>query len=481
MTPRETLALRVQLPGFLGPALDDQVSRLLAEGLGGVCLFGSNTEAGPESVARHTETIHRLAPHAVVAVDEEGGDVTRLHAASGSPVLGASALGAVDDLGLTEATGRAVGAELAALGITLDLAPVADVNSNPDNPVIGSRSFGDEPDLVARHVGAWVAGLQAAGVSACAKHFPGHGDTAADSHLELPTVAVDLPTLRRRDLAPFAAAVSADAHAVMTSHIVVPAVDPELPATLSRQVLELLRERLAFRGVIVTDALDMAGVSSTRSIPEAAVLAIGAGADLLCLGASSDVALVRGIQSALVEAVESGRLPEERLVDAVARIDSLPSLAPPTPAGHSSIADLDLDEERQLAGARRAVAVDGPLPGLRGARVVSVATTASIAVGEVPWGLVPDATVTPAGEWVQGDMPGGDASPVVLQVRDAHRHRAVTALVADLSRAGRPVVLVEWGWPGSLAVDATTIRARGSSRPTVAAVTELLRAAGWDR
>jgi beta-N-acetylhexosaminidase len=480
MTSREVLALRVQLPGFPSPTLDDQVRALFAEGLGGVCLFGSNTEAGPDAVARHTATIHRLAPHAVIAVDEEGGDVTRLHATTGSPVLGASALGAVDDLGLTEATGRAVGAELAAVGIDLDLAPVADANTNPDNPVIGSRSFGADPDLVARHVSAWVAGLQDAGVSACAKHFPGHGDTAADSHLELPTVAVDLPTLVRRELTPFAAAVSAGAHAVMTSHIVVPAVDPELPATLSRPVLTLLREQLGFRGAIVTDALDMAGASATRGIPEAAVLAIGAGADLLCLGASSDVALVRAIQAALVEAVESGRLPEERLHEAVAHIDALPALTPTSPAAGRPWAEPHAVEEQQLAGARRAVFVDGPLPRLAGARIVSVTTAASIAVGEVSWGLVPDATVTPTGDWLEGPVPEYD-TPVVLQARDAHRHTAVTSLVTALSRGRRPVVLVEWGWPGPLEVDVPVMWARGSSRPTVRAVTELLRAAGWDR
>jgi beta-N-acetylhexosaminidase len=480
MTSREILALRVQLPGFPGPTLDDEVRALFADGLGGVCLFGSNTQAGPDAVTRQTDTIRRLAPHAVIAVDEEGGDVTRLHATTGSPVLGASALGAVDDVGLTEVTGRIVGAELAAVGINLDLAPVADANTNPDNPVIGSRSFGADPDLVARHVSAWVTGLQDAGVSACAKHFPGHGDTAADSHLELPTVAVDLPTLVRRELTPFAAAVSAGAHAVMTSHIVVPAVDPELPATLSRPVLALLREQLGFRGAIVTDALDMAGASATRGIPEAAVLAIDAGADLLCLGASSDVALVRAIQAALVEAVESGRLPEERLYNAVANVEGLPALVRASQGGHRSEAEPDEVEEQQLAAARRAVTVEGPLPRLAGAWIVSVTTAASIAVGEVPWGLEPDATVTPSGEWLEGQVTASDA-PVVLQVRDAHRHAGVSSLVTGLSRGRRPVVVVEWGWPGPLEVDVPVMWGRGSSRPTVRAVTELLRAAGWDR
>ncbi|HYF72862.1 MAG TPA: glycoside hydrolase family 3 N-terminal domain-containing protein, partial [Nocardioides sp.] len=381
----DRLALGVLLPAFPGTTLADDVAALLAEGLGGVCLFGSNTAAGPGAVAELTAAIRAVAPYAVVAVDEEGGDVTRLHAGERSPVLGPAALGAVGDLALTRETGAAVGTELAAVGIDLDLGPVADVNSDPRNPVIGTRSFGADAEAAAAHVAAWVAGLQGAGVAACAKHFPGHGDTAQDSHLALPTVDVDLETLVARELVPFAAAVEAGVASVMTSHIVVPAVDPLLPATLSRPVLALLRERLGFDGVVVTDALDMAGASAGRGIPEAAVLSLAAGADLLCIGADKDVALVREIQAAVVAAVRAGRLTEERLVEAAARIARMP---------RGSGAAAPIDDARQLAGARRALTVEGELPDLRGAEVVSVATTANIAVGEVPWGLDPDRFVS---------------------------------------------------------------------------------------
>ena len=200
----ERLALAVQLPAFPGTSLPPDWARLLEEGLGGVCLFGSNTADG--QVSRLTGAVRDVAPAAVIATDEEGGDVTRLHYASGSPVLGAAALGAVDDLALTRATGAMVGTALADCGIDLDLGPVADVNSNPDNPVIGTRSFGSDPAHVARHVVAWVEGLQSAGVAACLKHFPGHGDTATDSHLSLPTIDAQLDVLTRRELVPFAAA-----------------------------------------------------------------------------------------------------------------------------------------------------------------------------------------------------------------------------------------------------------------------------------
>src|SRR3954468_4845743 len=187
----ESSALRVLLPAFSGTTVPDDVLRLLEEGLGGLCLFGSNTADGPDTVAAYAARVRSVSPGAVLAVDEEGGDVTRLPVADGSPVLGPLALGAADDLVLTRAVGRAIGLELAAVGIDLDLGPVADVNSNADNPVIGTRSFGSAASEAAVHVAAWTLGLQSAGVAACAKHFPGHGDTAEDSHLALPVLHAD--------------------------------------------------------------------------------------------------------------------------------------------------------------------------------------------------------------------------------------------------------------------------------------------------
>ncbi|MGB0101117.1 MAG: glycoside hydrolase family 3 N-terminal domain-containing protein [Nocardioides sp.] len=453
----DRLALRVLLPAFPGTTLPDDWAELFAQGLGGVCLFGSNTADGPEAVAALTHSIRAVSPDAVVAVDEEGGDVTRLHALTGSPVLGPAALGAVDDLALTRAAGHRVGTELAAVGIDLDLGPVADVNTNPDNPVIGTRSFGTDPARVAEHVVAWVEGLQAAGVAACAKHFPGHGDTAQDSHLELPTVDAPLPVLQARELVPFAASARAGIASVMTSHIVVPALDPALPATLSAPVLGLLREQLGDDGVIVTDALDMAGASAGRGIAEAAILALAAGADLLCIGADKDATLVREIQAAVVAAVRDGRLSEARLRDAVDRIARM------SRGGGVAAA---VDDDAQLAGARRALSVEGELPDLSGAEIVSVATAANIAIGEVPWGLRPDRVIAP------GDPVAGDR-PVVLQVRDAHRR-------PDLVVTGAAVV-VEWGWPGPHDGARPRICTRGYSRPGAVAVDELLRKAGWDR
>ncbi|MEI5674429.1 MULTISPECIES: glycoside hydrolase family 3 N-terminal domain-containing protein [unclassified Nocardioides] len=470
----DALALAVQLPGFSGTTLAPEVAALLGEGLGGICLFGANVGAnvgahGGGSLRDLTDAVHAAGPGAIVAVDEEGGDVTRLHPDEGSPVLGAAALGQVGDLALTRRTARAVGVELAAAGVDLDLAPVADVNSNPDNPVIGTRSFGPRPQPVAAHVVAWTTGLQEAGVAACVKHFPGHGDTAQDSHVALPVLDRDRAQLAARELVPFAAAVDAGVAAIMTSHILVPAIDPYLPATLSRPVLTLLRDRLRFDGVVVSDALDMAGASAGRGIPEAAVLALAAGADLLCLGADKDVALVREVQAAIVAAVDSGRLEQARLEDAVRRIAALRGRVRPEPMAVGELAD-----------ARLSLVLDGTLPPLAGARVVTVETPATIAVGDVPWGLPADVSVTP--DDYDAWRAAADGSPLVLQVRDLHRQpwaRCVVDHVAE--RAGVPVVVVEWGWPGPWESGLPRIRTHGWSRPGAVAVTELLREAGWDR
>jgi beta-N-acetylhexosaminidase len=265
---------------FAGPTLPTWAARLREGGLGSVCLFGSNIPAYA-GVRALSDAVHSAGADVLVATDEEGGDVTRLYTAEGSPVPGNAALGAVDEPSLTRRVAASVGSVLAAAGIDLDLAPVVDVNSDPRNPVIGVRSFGADPALVARHTTAYVEGLQSAGVGACAKHFPGHGDTAVDSHLGLPTVDVGLDVLLARELVPFAAAVRAGTLAVMTSHVLLPALDADRPATLSPAVLGLLRGELGFDGLLVSDAVDMAGASAGRGEPAAAVLALAAGCDLV--------------------------------------------------------------------------------------------------------------------------------------------------------------------------------------------------------
>ena len=461
------LALTVQLAAFPGPDFAPAAARLLEHGLGGVCLFGSNTAAAPDALAMLVRRAHEAGERALVAIDEEGGDVTRLHTRTGSTSPGNAVLGVVDDVAVTADIARQLGLELAALGIDLNLAPVADVNSNPDNPIIGVRSFGSEPGLVARHVAAWVDGLQSAGVSACAKHFPGHGDTSSDSHTGLPRVDASAGVLRERELVPFAAAVDTGVEAVMTSHVLLPAIDRERPATLSPAVLGMLRTELGFEGAIVTDALDMAGAAGGgRGVPEAAVLALSAGADLLCLGADKDATLVESVADAVVDAVRGGRLPEARLRDAAARTHALARVRG-SAGGPSEAPD-------NVAAARRALRVEGTLPRLADALVVRVDTAPTIAVGEVPWGLDAEVVLKPGAELEAGTR------PVVVQVRDLHRHSEVGAMVVAITRTGREVVVIEWGWPAASDMPVPRICTYGASTASREAVRQLLReSTGW--
>ncbi|WP_344866379.1 glycoside hydrolase family 3 protein, partial [Planomonospora alba] len=327
------LADAVVLPGFEGTDPPGWLRRRLSEGLSGVVLFSRNI-ASPSGLAELTAALRAENPDVLVGVDEESGEVTRLEAAGGSTRPGNYALGVVDDVELTERIARELGGELARAGVNLDFAPSADVNSNPGNPVIGLRSFGARPGLVARHTAAWIRGLQSAGVSACAKHFPGHGDTSADSHHEVPLVTATAEELRETALRPFRAAVAAGVHAIMTGHLVVPALDPEVPATLSGRVLRgLLRGELGFRGLVVTDAVEMRAVSARYGIGGAAALAVAAAADAVCVGGEhADERTATGVRDAVADAVAEGRLPEERLAEAAGRVRDLARRAAPRAA-----------------------------------------------------------------------------------------------------------------------------------------------------
>ncbi|WP_417629331.1 glycoside hydrolase family 3 protein [Paractinoplanes rhizophilus] len=336
------LAATVLQPGFVGTSAPDWVRRWLAGGLGGVALFARNVES-PAQVAALTAQLRAERPDVIVAIDEEAGDVTRFESRLGSSRPGNLALGAIDDPALTFAVARDLGAELAGAGITLDYAPDTDVNSNPGNPVIGVRAFGAEPQLVARHSAAFVSGLQDAGVAACAKHFPGHGDTSVDSHHDVPLIDRDRAGLDACELPPFRAAIEAGVQAVMTGHLLVPAFDDRLPATLSHRIMTgLLREELGFRGLIVTDGIEMRAVRLRYGLPGAAVRALAAGVDAICVGGDhADEKTAVLLRDAIVEAVRDGSLSEDRLADAAARVRRLGAwaTAAQTRTGARAIAD----------------------------------------------------------------------------------------------------------------------------------------------
>ena len=473
------LAHRVVMGAFAGPDLPDWARSQLDAGLGSMCLFGSNVSS-PEQVSALTAAMRSVAPDLLVATDEEGGDVTRLHMREGSPHPGNAALGVADDESLTAAVAASIGAELVEVGIDLDLAPTVDVNSNPDNPVIGVRSFGAEPARVARHTRAWVTGLQSAGVAACVKHFPGHGDTAVDSHLGLPTVDAPLEVLRGRELVPFSAAVEAGTVAVMTSHVLLPAIDPDLPATLSRPCVDLLRHEVGFDGLLVSDALDMTGASGGRGEPAAAVMALAAGVDLLCLGADKEAGLVDAVVAAIVEAVRSAALAEERLSEAADRVQSTGRLVQSWRAG-GALPSYDGRADRDVAA--RALRVTGTLPSLHRALVLRFRTGQNVAVGQVPWGLPEDGELMADGRQVDVVEPAtvdellalADGRPVVVLVREPHRHPWVASLLGMLAAARPDLVTVEMGWPGGQELPGVaTVRTYGASRANGAALDALL-------
>ena len=488
------LADSVLQPAFAGTTPPDWLRRRLAAGLGGVVLFARNTPDA-ETTAALTAALRAENPDVVIAADEEGGPVTRVEAATGSSWPGNAALGHIDDPALTSAVAAEMGGFLAAAGITLDYAPTADVNSDPLNPVIGVRSFSADPAVTARHTEAFVRGLQSAGVAACAKHFPGHWDTRLDSHHDLPVLDLDEDTLHARELLPFRAAVAAGVRAVMAGHLVVPCLDPENPASLSRPVLSgLLREQLGFEGLIVTDALEMKAVARGSDLPRLAVRAVAAGADAVCVGsAGADEATAAALGDALVAAVLDGELPEERLADAAARVAELAAWhrrarasagAAEQPGGY---AVLGREAARRALDVRRNAGAGPELPLDRAPVVVTLNPPVHAALGRHgTWGvagplaeLLPGTTAVgldrAAAAGPELDSAAADADrPLVVVVRDAHRLDWADAALRRLLRLRPDAVVVEMGWPGPERPGSIHIATYGASPVSARAAAELL-------
>jgi beta-N-acetylhexosaminidase len=305
---------------FAGPEPDRAIEQLIADdGLGGVILFAKNIENAAQ-VARLTNALQRIAasagrPPLLVAVDQEGGPVVRLREAA---FPSAMAFAAAGDGTLVDRAAQATARALRLAGIHMNCAPVLDVNSNPANPVIGVRSYGEDPEAVARLGVRAIGAMQRAGVLAVAKHFPGHGDTIHDSHLALPTVAHPRTRLEAVELAPFRAAVRGGVAAVMTAHVLYPALDPQWPATLSPGILDLLRRDLGFGGLVVSDSMRMRAIADHHRPGAAAVQAVRAGVDLvLALGEGE---AQRDAVAALRAAVERGEIPAGRLQASLERL-----------------------------------------------------------------------------------------------------------------------------------------------------------------
>ena len=302
-----------------------EIDELIDAGVGGVALFARNIAGGPNEVAAHIADLKARATGAghplYVGIDQEGGRVARLREGF-SRVPSMRELGATGDLNLIRDAGDLVGRELRAVGVDVNWAPCVDVDTNPANPVIATRSFGRDPAFVSAAGVALLEGLQRRGVAACAKHFPGHGDTSQDSHHDLPRLRHDLARLEAVELPPFEACIRAGVASVMSAHVIFEPLDGHAPATLSPLVLGgLLRDRFGFDGVIFTDDMEMAAVAAHFGFEDAVVRAVLAGADVLTICHSPE--RQRGAISAIVAAVRDGRIGEGRLHESARRIERL--------------------------------------------------------------------------------------------------------------------------------------------------------------
>lgn len=468
--------------------------------LAGAVLFARNVADARETSAL-VDALRAAAraaghPPPIVAIDEEGGIVSRIGKV-GTTMPSAMALGAAGDTELTRTAYAAIGEQIGALGVTLDFAPVADANTNPRNPVIGVRSFGDGR-IVAAHVAAAVRGLHDTGIAATAKHFPGHGDASVDSHRDLPVLDASIERLRAVELLPFRAAVAAGVDAVMTAHVSLPQLDPSgASATLSRPILSLLRDEIGFDGVICTDAMEMEAIASRYPAGEAAVRALEAGADLVTY--SSSLAAATAAAAAIAEAIAGGRLDAAHVERSLERVRRLRTRAAQT-APHA----LDPNRYREIAAtiARRAITLVRdprsvlPLVLGDGDRLFLVEFTGAagspVETGSkhtTLLGALLDArmpariqeqvrTLDPAGhEYKQLLMAASSATATVAIARRAWAHPLQAQAIADLALAGKPLIVVAAREPYDADVaprDAAVLAAYGDDAPTMEAVADVI-------
>ncbi len=306
--------------GFTGTSVSSELASFIKEYKpGGVIVFSRNLES-PAQIIELTTALQACSPHSplLISIDQEGGRVSRLP--KGFTIFPAcEVLGRCNSAELAYAVAATTAAELKAVGINMNMSPVLDVNSNPDNPVIGDRAFGSDPETVSELGGATIAGLQDNRIVACGKHFPGHGDTAVDSHKELPVVNATMERLREIELPAFRHAVRQGVAAMMTAHVLYPALDAYLPATLSEAIVTgLLRNEVGYDGLVLTDDLEMHAIVDHYGVDDAAVRAFAAGCDMLliCKDANREAAAIAAVE----HAVTTGQIPRHRLERSLTRI-----------------------------------------------------------------------------------------------------------------------------------------------------------------
>jgi beta-N-acetylhexosaminidase len=346
VTELDARAARLLTVGFAGKIVDDDIGRLIDRGVGGVVLFSRNLGTA-EEVAELTAALKRRAGRPLlVAIDQEGGRVARLR--DGFTRLPPfRSVGRAGDAELAHELGAVVGRELAAVGVDWNYAPVLDVDTNPENPVIGDRSLGRDAVEVARLGIAFAAGLSAAGVAACAKHFPGHGDTQQDSHLALPYLPHTRERLDRVELVPFRAAAAANIPSIMTAHVVFEALERELPATMSTPVVRgILRDELRYRGVVVSDDLEMKAIADHFTIEDVVTHGLKAGVDAFLCCHTADLA--HRAADAITRAVEGRQVPSERFGEAFGRVTALAERFARPPLERVDLSVLGCEAHRSL-------------------------------------------------------------------------------------------------------------------------------------
>jgi beta-N-acetylhexosaminidase len=433
--------------------LRDAVAR---DGVGGVVWFASNVYETAE-LTRRLQSAARVP--LLISADLESGMGMRFFDTTFWPP--AMAIAATGDPSLAEAEGRVVAREARAVGVNHILAPVADVNVDPDNPVINARSFGEDPADVARYVAAFVRGVQSEHVLATAKHFPGHGDTHVDSHLSMPTIGASRERLEQIELVPFRAAIAAGVKSVMIGHLAVPALDPAgVPATISPAIIDgVLRKELGYDGLVVSDAFDMGGITEHFDAGEAAVRGIEAGEDQILLPANTEAAIA-GVKAA----VRSGRLSEARIDQSVRRILAAKAFASDSVANADEIFRVvDAKEHRDVAAdiARRAITLvreeGGALPLRRDARVALVVVTDGLdavnALAELEHELKPAQIIAIDPRTREDALPKIDADVVViaftLRARSGEGSMALPPAARKLlaSIDGRKAIGIAFGTP----------------------------------
>jgi beta-N-acetylhexosaminidase len=439
--------------GFPGSTIDEVPLQALRDFRPGAFIIFARNVGTTDELRALVAALREIGdPPPLIAVDQEGGRVERLqHGVAQLPP--AMAVGATGDVSLAERLGTLLGRDLARLGFNVDLAPVADLSLQPRSTVIATRAYGDDPERVGAFAGAFARGLEHGGVAATVKHFPGHGSTAEDSHVELPHVDAGAKTLRARDLVPFQRVLASGAASlVLTAHVVVEAFDPDRPATLSHAVLtNLLRGELGYEGVVATDCLEMDAIALGVGTVRGAVLALAAGADLLWISHQFDLA--HEAAAAIVAAVRNGEIPLARLQEACARVHALRERL-----AMRTAYDGPLDENAPLEAARRALTVLRGEPRLRADKPVTVisfegtaADNAALSGGRKQPGETPSLSAALRRRGVKSEMmrvpldPAFDDVDLLLEhvpalgdrefvivTRDAHLHPAQSAAVARI-------------------------------------------------